>query len=418
MDDRFLAGPRRPGSPAQARRGPWRRLRRSALAVTAACGTVLTVVLAASAAVVPAASAAGPVADSQAYSRATTASEDNSKWMASVNGSTPIWQLSIPGTHDSYTAALSGFGPSFQAQTLPVPEQLKAGIRAIDVRLQPCSDYPPGSSACGTNPDDFTVEHGGVSTKTTLTDLLGQLQTFLSSNSSEFVILRIKMDDEGSNFAANFNSVLAPYASILWQGNAQATFEDPTLSQVRGKVVLLKQFDGTPVTINSYGMAYGATGFEIEDDWDLTVIGDMYSKWNQIVSNWTNAIAYAKTGGTSEGYITYLSGNGGAFPYTIASGSASQSGSPLFDTGVVVKKGDASKYPDFHQGSCTHAGKASLCSVFYTGMDLLMYDVLSNQNRAGTNHPALRGQQGMGLIYMDFPGQPLIDSIIANNPAA
>src|SRR5262249_10778327 len=30
--------------------------------------------------------------------------------------------------------------------------------------------------------------------------------------------------------------------------------------------------------------------------------------------------------------------------------------------------------------------------------------------------PGLRGQQGMGLIYIDFPGQPLVNSILANNP--
>ncbi len=47
-----------------------------------------------------------------------------------------------------------------------------------------------------------------------------------------------------------------------------------------------------------------------------------------------------------------------------------------------------------------------------------MYDVLSGQNRAGSRHASLRGQPGMGVTYVDFPGQPLVNSIIANNPAA
>jgi hypothetical protein len=388
-------------------RGRWRR---SVLAAAVACGTVAALVTAASVAVAPAAAASGPPGDSGAYSRASTASEDHSNWLAYVNGNTRIWQLSIPGTHDSYTNTTNV--PSYKTQTMSVPEQLKMGIRAIDLRLSYCGAYY-NYGPCTDDHNDFVVEHGGLSLGITLSGVLGQLRTFLSAHPTEFVVLRVKVDTEGGDFAANFNAILNKYSSILWRGNAQATFENPTLDQVRGKVVLLKEFPKTPVTINDYGMKYDAPGFVIQDDWYLVSIGDLYSKWEKVRDNWIAAVAYAKTGGTSKGYINFLSGNGGAFPYFVASGYSSENGSPLA-TGWTSVTGP-NKYPDFHWVAC--AGIFG-CTVAYTGTNILMYDVLSDQNRAGEHWPSLRGQQGMGLIYMDFPGQPLVNSIIASNPGA
>jgi hypothetical protein len=391
-------------------RGRWRR---SVLAAAVACGTAAALVTAASVAVAPAAAASGPPGDSGAYSRASTASEDHSDWLASVNGSTPIWQLSIPGTHDSYTATLSKFGPSYQTQTMSVAEQLKMGIRGLDVRLEACSYF--ADTVCKDDRNDFLVEHGGigVSNYTTLGAVLDQLRTFLSAHRSEFVILRAEVEKEGDNFTANFNAVLNKYSNILWRGNANASFMDPTLSQVRGKVVLLKQFDGgTSATINDYGMKYGADGFVIQDDWKMVTNWSLYSKWEKVRDNWLAAVAYAKTGGTSRGYINFLTGNYGSFPYFVASGYDSENGLPLA-TGYTSITGP-NKYPDFHWVSCFLGS----CTVAFTGTNILMYDVLSGQNRAGDHWPGLRGQRGMGLIYIDFPGQPLVNSIIASNPGA
>jgi len=94
-------------------------------------------------------------------------------------------------------------------------------------------------------------------------------------------------------------------------------------------------------------MAYGAAGFVIQDDWDLATNWSLYDRWDRVIGNWTAAISYAKTGGTSKGYINYLSGNGGSFPYFVASGYSSENGPPLA-TGLTNNAGGASKYPDFH----------------------------------------------------------------------
>ena len=64
--------------------------------------------------------------------------------------------------------------------------------------------------------------------------VLSQLQTFLSAHPTEFVIRRAKVDKEGNDFVANFNAVLNKYGGILWHGNANASYMDPAVNQVRG----------------------------------------------------------------------------------------------------------------------------------------------------------------------------------------
>lgn len=390
-----------------ARWRPLGRLRRRCARDAAASTAVAALVAVFPVVIASAAPAAGPPPSEQAYSQAKTAAEDHSNWLSFVNGGTPIWQLSIPGTHDSYTAALAGHGWDYQTQTLPVPEQLKMGIRALDLRIQ------------ANNQNDFDVEHGGASAKITLSGVLSQLRDFLSAHPAEFVILRAKVDKEGANFTGNFNSILGKYQGILWRGNADATFQNPPLDQVRGKVILLKDFPATPATINSYGMKWSAPGFVIQDKYNFVSNWDLYPKWELVLSNWNSSVTNANTPeAAGKGYINFLSGSGASFPYFVASGRSSPTG-PLLSTGRVVTTGSlrdpaSGPYPDFHRVSCF----LGLCTVAFTGTNLLMYDVLSAQNRAGANHGSLRGRQGMGLIYIDFPGQPLVNSIIAQNPAS
>src|SRR5205814_5545628 len=55
-------------------------------------------------------------------------------WMKSVNDSTPISTLSIPGTHNS-PACLRAL-PSIRCQAVSLREQLENGIRFLDVRVE------------------------------------------------------------------------------------------------------------------------------------------------------------------------------------------------------------------------------------------------------------------------------------------
>ncbi len=49
-------------------------------------------------------------------------------------------------------------------------------------------------------------------------------------------------------------------------------------------------------------------------------------------------------------------------------------------------------------------------------LNYVMYDTLSLQDNAGKHHPGLATQEGMGLIFINYQGQPLVNAIIANNP--
>src|SRR6266540_4907287 len=76
-------------------------------------------------------------ADSRAVHTGNTAQTDYSDWMRWVPDSTPLSILSIPGTHD--TMAHYG-GPLVQTQSLPLREQLRAGIRSLDIRARHVED--------------------------------------------------------------------------------------------------------------------------------------------------------------------------------------------------------------------------------------------------------------------------------------
>lgn len=58
-------------------------------------------------------------------------------WMASLDDSLPISALSIPGSHDSGTFSCRWWQicDFTQCQTLKVAQQLQAGLRAFDLRV-------------------------------------------------------------------------------------------------------------------------------------------------------------------------------------------------------------------------------------------------------------------------------------------
>ncbi len=198
-------------------------------------GLAAALVTAASVAVGPAASASTPPGDGGAFSTARSTSEDHSDWLALVNGSTPIWQLSIPGSHDSYTGQASLPGGE-TTQTMRVLEQLKMGVRALDLRLNDC--VKDKGAGCPGDGSDFWVQHGGYGLGITLSGVLTELQTFLAAHPGEFVIVRAKVENTGptNTFPDRWNKILDSYSGILWAGTQEkGAFADPTLDEVAEK---------------------------------------------------------------------------------------------------------------------------------------------------------------------------------------
>jgi len=126
--------------------------------------------------------------------------------------------LSIPGTHDSgtYTCSWYQVCDSSQCQSWDITNQLQAGIRYLDVRINSRDGY----LAVGHGPYQFL----------TLTDFFSQVATFLRSYPIEFVILAFQKNSGDRDPAAEIITLLQTVGI-----NAVYQQSIPTVGSLRGK---------------------------------------------------------------------------------------------------------------------------------------------------------------------------------------
>lgn len=166
---------------------------------------------------------------------------DYSNWMKDINDDTYLSKLSIPGTHDA--AAYHKLAPpSVQCQGENIGEQLKNGVRFLDVRLS--KNFLTLSS----NKDDLICCHGNFPVKLNgavkFTDELQNIYDFLKDHSSEAVILSIKQEGNGSWDNAN-DEFPKVFKEHYLKDNEDKWFlknEIPKLKDCRGKIVLFRRF--------------------------------------------------------------------------------------------------------------------------------------------------------------------------------
>jgi len=102
---------------------------------------------------------------------------DGASWMAGIEDSTPINELSIPGSHDTgATHSIADVAGIFQ--TLGIYDQLNIGIRFLDIRLQLVNDK-------------LRVVHSFVDQALNFDTVLGDITDFILNNPSEFLIISI-----------------------------------------------------------------------------------------------------------------------------------------------------------------------------------------------------------------------------------
>ncbi len=302
----------------------------------------------------------------------------NSKWMKAVNNDVKIRNLSIPGTHGS--AALFG-GSIVKNQTLSITQQLNAGIRFLDIRLRHINDV-------------FAIHHGGVYQKQMFGDVLADARKFLNSNSSEFIFIRVKEEHNASSntrsFEDTFNSYLNKNSDIIWLPNSRT--DNPKIAEVRGKIVFLQNF--APKKYGWVGLDYHNT-FNIQDEYHLASNWSLYSKWEKVKHQLNQANL------NQSGYVNFLSGSGGSFPYFVASGHSSPgSAAPRLLTGLTTP-GWKFRYPDFPRVSCF----IRICSIAFEGTNTLTKNYINNNSDI----------KYVGIVASDFPGKGLIDAIISVN---
>ncbi|MDT3497923.1 phosphatidylinositol-specific phospholipase C domain-containing protein [Bacillus toyonensis] len=326
-------------------------------------------------------SADTPNATDEGYWYSESRPTSNADWMRFLPGTTKISELSIPGTHGSIARhGKTVFDEDFvRNQRMTISTQLDAGIRYLDIRAR-----RTGSS--------FAMHHGAVYQKLMFGDVLNQVQSFLRDHPYETVLMRLKEEHDAEDGSQSFEQIFINYrnnySSLFWSSSSQ----NPTLDNVRGKIVLLQDFS----TSQTYGIRYSS--LNTQDQYN--VVGSstpdaMYGKWTAV----RNHLMRTNSDKTQI-HLNYLSGTGGGeaytkgtYPWFIVSGHLARDGSK---GAKMIQEHRTDKWPDFPRG---YYGQ-----VFYGGTNILTAEFISRLN---LSH--------VGIIAADFPGAPLINNVIKLN---
>ena len=301
----------------------------------------------------------------------------NPDWMAGVDDSKSLADISIPGTHNS----LSTSGNLYSiTQTLDVTEQLDMGIRYYDVRFK----YKDGV---------LQVYHGDYKQPLTFDEFMGTVSTFLYAHPTETVLIRIQNEAGASVDESEFFNRFTVVSNKYNDQKIIPSSITPRLGDVRGKFIFIRDF-------NVYGGRIGLDrrDFFIQDIYTVQTNWDLYRKWEDVKWHFNKI----KSNNGRNISLNYLSGSNIAFPYFVASGKSSAgSYDPQLWTGVSTV--DRGKYPDFPIRDCLGA----LCRIYFAGTNQLTNAWIENGKL--TNN--------LGVVVMDFPGGGLVNNIILqNNP--
>jgi 1-phosphatidylinositol phosphodiesterase len=268
--------------------------------------------------------------------------------------------------------------------------QLNSGIRVLDIRCRHIEDV-------------FAIHHGIIFQNAFFGgDVLEPAINFLAAHPGETILMRVQEEHTPKDNTRSFEETFQWYMSIYGNPHWQGTSNNPTLGELRGKIVILQNFPGS-----DYGLSW--SNANIQDNYNLITNWDLYDKWID-VRNHLNA---ANTGNINDIYINFLSGSGGSFPYFVASGHSSPgTGAPRLSTGLVDPIScDSSCYPDFPRVACWDPcwpvkDCDDLCTVAFEGTNELTMDYI-NHGYVGKR---------IGMIIADFPGRGLITEVIDLNP--
>ena len=161
--------------------------------------------------------------------------EGSTDWMSRLPDEKLISEVVLPGTHYSATqyVQLAFFS---KCQSLSIKEQLEAGFRYLDIRLGPDGDRLKllhGFTSCTT---DVWPWSGTLY----LDDVLEDCYSFLKAHPTETVLFSVKYehgDEPVSRFQELFDTYIGKDRD-MWLMTSQI----PTVSEARGKILLLRRF--------------------------------------------------------------------------------------------------------------------------------------------------------------------------------
>ena len=324
---------------------------------------------------------------SAGYSSASSTGETHTDWMALLPDQTRLSQLSIPGTHDS-GAYVTG-GRSVETQSMNLTRQLNAGIRVWDIRLGTNDSSCPAGT--------LWVFHGSACQGLKFDDdILRAAESFLVAHQGETLLMRVKYSHGTQDrFAERVQEDLSQFPSLIYTGEN----DNPTLGEIRGKIVILQDFTGEDI-----GILWGSLTPQMQDEWRVSSNEQLASKWTDVRDHFIKTA----TGSADLINVNFLSGSGGAFPYFLASGHADWfADAPHLDTkwtrGEIDScSSDALCIDEYPSGDCF----LGTCTVAFEGINRLAMDYIT------------RGVEGrVGIVMADFPGAGLIRAIIELNGA-
>ncbi|MEV6522078.1 phosphatidylinositol-specific phospholipase C [Longispora sp. NPDC051575] len=215
-------------------------------------------------------------------------------WMSPLPAATPLWKLTIPGTHD--TCALYG-GPAAQCQTQSVPAQLEAGVRFLDIR-------------CRATGGSFAIHHGPVYQNLMFGDVLVSCWNFLAAHPGETILMRVKQE-YSSVSDAEFGAIFTDYLDRRgWRSLFRLDDGLPALGDVRGRVVLIGDNGGIG------GIRWAGPLMDLQDAWDVPTVFHRSQKWGRVATQLDRAAANT----APKLFVNFASGSSaGCYPDAVAS---------------------------------------------------------------------------------------------------
>ena len=199
----------------------------------------------------------------------TAAEPEMSSWMRDIKDEAKVSEIVIPGSHDAGTA---GFSWLAETQNRSIKDQLNAGTRYFDLRVQ--------STGKG------LVFYHSVFKGNSYTEARSDILDFLALNPSEFVILdfqHFKGNDTQSLLAADIRENLEPFAVSNETGAPGAEFiSSLSLADVRGKCIIFWGDENTLPDLNCVFLRNNDIGTRDDSCLQSFYIGD----YNRRSSSW------------------------------------------------------------------------------------------------------------------------------------
>lgn len=216
-------------------------------------------------------------------------------WMSFLPDNLKLFNLTIPGTHNSCAYDCSPFA---KCQKLSLIDQLNSGVRYLDVR-------------CRQIEDQFRLYHGSFNLNLDFdSGCIDICIDFLRSNPSETLVMLVSTEHTPIRNNHKFDDVFVKYI----ENNKKHWYlqEDaPELGSARGKIVLLRRFFTTQrsMGIDMSGWRKGTFRiqnhanfqFSIQDDYKL-LADEKWSKVKDLIEE-----CKANLDGNQTWYMNYCS---------------------------------------------------------------------------------------------------------------